>query len=65
MGLSPLGTVDTHDALRFLERDVLDRWRGALEERDTARVGQLVEIGHAVREALRLTQPGLQDGLVT
>ncbi|MGZ4679292.1 MAG: hypothetical protein ACXV4D_03905 [Ilumatobacteraceae bacterium] len=42
----------------------MDRWRGALEERDTARVGQLVEIAHAVREARLLARPGLHDGLV-
>ena len=64
MGLSPIGTTGTHDALRYLERDVLDRWRGALEEHDTARIAQLVEIAHAVREALRLEPPGLRDGLV-
>jgi len=64
MGLSPSGTKGTHDALRYLERDVLDRWRGALEDHDTARVAQLVEIAHAVREALRLQSPGIHDGLV-
>ena len=65
MGLSPVGTVDTHDALRYLERDVLDRWRGALADRDAARVVQLVEICHALREALRVAPTALRDGLVT
>jgi hypothetical protein len=43
---------------------VLDRWKGALVDHDTARVAQLVEIAHAVREALRLEAPELRDGLV-
>jgi len=64
MGLSPVGTTGLHDALRYLERDVLDRWKGALVDHDTARVAQLVEIAHAVREALRLEAPELRDGLV-
>lgn len=64
MALSPTGTTGTHDALRYLERDVLDRWKGALEDHDNARVAQLVEIAHAVREALRLDPPALRDGLV-
>jgi hypothetical protein len=64
MGLSPVGTTGLHDALRYLERDVLDRWKGALEDHDTARVAQLVEIGHAVREALRLEAPVLREGPV-
>jgi hypothetical protein len=64
MGLSPVGTTGLHDALRYLERDVLDRWKGALEDHDTARVAQLVEIAHAVREALRTEAPGVRGGLV-
>ena len=64
MGLSPVGTAGLHDSLRYLERDVLDRWRRALEDHDTARVALLVEIAHAVREALRIATPGLRDGPV-
>jgi hypothetical protein len=41
------------DAFRFLEHDVFERWRIALCEADTKRVGELVETAHAIRAALR------------
>ena len=30
--VSRMATADTHNALRCLERDVVDRWRGALQD---------------------------------
>ena len=44
---------DTREALLLLEHDVLDQWRGAMHDGASARTGELVEIGHVVRDALR------------
>jgi hypothetical protein len=52
----PLAWATDHQALRNLELHVLEQWRRALEGGDTARVGRLVELGHAVREALHRTE---------
>ncbi|MEY2444353.1 MAG: hypothetical protein QOC57_1367 [Ilumatobacteraceae bacterium] len=57
----PLAWATDHQALRNLEHHVLEQWRRALESGDTARVGRLVELGHAVREALHRTELSPED----
>jgi hypothetical protein len=57
----PLAWPTDHQALRNLELHVLEQWRRALESGDAARVGRLVELGHAVREALHRTELSPED----
>ena len=56
---SPPSTNGAHDALRYLEQDVLNRWRTALLRGDAPDVLRLVSMGHAVQHALRAAPPAI------
>ena len=57
----PMGPIEPSEGLRQQERLVMEDWRSALCDADGARVGQLVQVAHGIRLALRRASAGPTD----